>query len=86
MADVDVTDVESADGIITMFAPHTEYNKAKQAIKEAFGDIEFEVDAIQYLPTTSTALSGDNLELFHKFYDMLNDLDDVQNIYHDAEF
>ena len=86
MADVDVTDVESEDGIITMFAPHTEYNKAKQALLEAFGEIEFEVDAIQYLPTTSTPLSGDNLELFHKFYDMLNDLDDVQNIYHDAEF
>ena len=24
-------------------------------------------------------------ELFEKFLDMLNDLDDVQNVYHDAE-
>ena len=86
MADVDVTDVESEDGLITVFAPHTEYFKAKQALNDAFNEIEFEVDAIQFLATTSTALSGDNLELFNKFFDMLNDLDDVQNIYHDAEF
>jgi transcriptional/translational regulatory protein YebC/TACO1 len=33
-----------------------------------------------------TPISGDDLELFEKFLDMLNDLDDVQNVYHDAEF
>ena len=85
MADVDVTDIESEDGIITVFAPHTEYFKAKQALTDAFGDIDFEVDAIQYLPKTSTTISEDDMEMFEKFLDMLNDLDDVQNIYHDAE-
>jgi transcriptional/translational regulatory protein YebC/TACO1 len=38
------------------------------------------------LPRTVTAISGDDLELFEKFVDMLNELDDVQNIYHDAEY
>jgi len=44
------------------------------------------VDEIQFLPRSVTAISGDDLELLKKFLDMLNDLDDVQNIYHDAEF
>jgi hypothetical protein len=26
------------------------------------------------------------MPMFEKFLDMLNDLDDVQNVYHDAEF
>lgn len=85
MADVDVTDIESDDGRITVFAPHTEYSKARQALTEAFDGIEFEVDEIQFLSKGNTPVSGDDVEMFNKFLDMLNDLDDVQNVYHDAE-
>ncbi len=85
-ADVDVTDIENEDGKITVFAPHTEYFKARQALIDAFGEIDFEVDEIQYLPKMSTPVSGDDVAMFDKFLDMLNDLDDVQNVYHDAEF
>ena len=45
-------DDESDDGKITVFAPHTEYFKAKQALTvfETFGEIVFDVDEIQFLP------------------------------------
>ena len=85
-ADVDVTDVESDDGKITVFTTPADYFKAKQALIDALGEIDFEVDDIQFLPRTSTAVTGDDLVYFEKFLDMLNDLDDVQNIYYDAEF
>jgi len=84
--DVDVSDVESEDGKLTVFVPHTEYNKAKQALLNAFGEIDFEVDEIQYLPKGSTPISGDDVETMEKFIDMLNDVDDVQNVYHDATY
>lgn len=86
MADVDVTDIDTNDGNITIFAPHAEYFKAKQALIDTLGEIEFEVDEIQFIPTTTKQISGDDLSLFERFLDMLNDLDDVQNIYHDLEF
>jgi len=85
-ADVDVTDIESDKGKITVFTPHADYFKAKQALMSAFGEINFDVDDIQFLPRSMTAISGDDLILFEKFLDMLNDLDDVQNVYHDAEY
>ncbi len=85
MADVDVTDIENDEGKITVFAPHNEYFKAKQALTEAFGEIDFDVDEIQFLPKGNTPISDDSVEMFEKFIEMLNDLDDVQNIYHDAE-
>lgn len=84
-ADVDVTDIENEKGQITVFAPPTEYAKAKQALEAAFGDIDYEVDAIQYLPQTLTPLSGDDAAMFEKMITMLDDLDDVQNVYHNAE-
>ena len=48
-ADVDVADVEAEDGKITVFAPHTEFFKAKQALAEAFGEIDFDVNEIQFI-------------------------------------
>mgnify|MGYP000002871749 FL=1 len=90
-ADVDVADIENEDGKITVFAPHTDYFKAKQAINESFGstsekgEIDFEVDEIQFIPQNTAPIEGDDLALFDTFIDMLNDLDDVQNIYHNAE-
>ena len=85
-ADVDVTDIESDDGKITVFTPPADYFKAKQALADSFGVIDFDVDEIQFLPKSTTVISGDDLVLFEKFFDMLDDLDDVQNVYHDAEF
>ena len=84
-ADVDVTDVENEDGMITVFTPHTEYGKAKQALLESFGEIDFDVDEIQFIPHNTTPVTGDDVEVFERFMDLLNDNDDVQNIYHNAE-
>jgi len=85
-ADVDVTDIESEDGNISVFTADIDYGKAKQALMDTFEGIEFEVDEIQFLPKGSTPVTGDDdIEMFNKFIEMLNDLDDVQNVYHDAE-
>ena len=84
-ADVDVTEVESEDGKVTVFTPNTEYAKARQALTDAFGEIDFDVDEIQFIPQSYTRVEGDDVELFEKFLGMLNDLDDVQNIFHNVE-
>lgn len=85
-ADVDVTDVELEDGTITVFSPHTEYNKTRVALLELLGeDAEFDTDTITFIPQATTTISGDDVEWFEKFMDMLNDNDDVQNVYHNVE-
>lgn len=83
--DVDVTDIENEDGKITVFAPNTEYFKAKTALIERFGEIDFDVDEIQFIPMSYTTLEGDDVALFEKFMTILNDLDDVQQVYHNVE-
>ncbi len=85
MADVDVQDIELEDGMITVFTPHTEYFKAKKALEEAYADIVFEVDDISYEPQTLCAITGDDVQDFHDLVEALNDCDDVQKVYHNAE-
>ena len=85
MADVDVIDIENEDGMLTVFAPHTESFKAKNALSETFGDIDYEVDEVQFIAQNTAPVTGDDVEMFERFMAMLNDLDDVQDIYHNVE-
>ncbi len=85
MADVDVTDIESEDGMITVLAPHTEFFKAKTALAEAMPEIAFEVDDISYEPQTLANISGDDATVFEELVAALEDCDDVQKVYHNAE-
>jgi YebC/PmpR family DNA-binding regulatory protein len=81
LADVDVMYIEAEDGRISVFAPQADYFKAKQALADAFGDIDFEVDEIQFIPQSTSPINAADRELLDKFFDMLNDLEDVQRVY-----
>src|SRR5215468_6275061 len=83
-ADVAVEEVESKDGTITVFAPPAEFYKAKTALLEAFPGLELEVQEITFIPQVTKTLSGEDLASFEKFLGMLNDCDDVQEIYHNV--
>ena len=85
LANVDVVDIENEEGMLTVFAPHTESFKAKKSLNDSFGEIEYEVDEIQFIAQNTAPLVGDDVETFETFTAMLNDLDDVQSIYHNVE-
>ena len=85
-ADVDVSDIELEDGKISVFAPNTEYSKTKLALTNALPDVEFDIDEIQFIPKNSTPLSGDDITMLEKFLALLEDVEDVQTVYHDATF
>lgn len=83
-AGVDVEEMECKNGLVTLFAPAGEFYKAKSAILAAFPGTEFEVQEITFLPQASTELSADDVPMFEKFIQMLNECDDVQDVYHNA--
>lgn len=85
MADVDVSDIEVDEGHLTVLAPHTEYAKARGALLEYLGQVEFEVDEIQFVPQNTMEVPADDKDMFDKFLEMLDFLDDVQRVYHNAE-
>ena len=86
MADIDVTDVELEDGVITVFAPHTEFYKIKTAFTDNMPEYNLEVEEITFVPQVYTEIKGEeDLANFEKFIAMLDDNDDVQNVYHNAD-
>lgn len=85
-ADVNVDEIESKDGNLTIFTPPSEFYKAKTALLQAFPGTELEVQEITFLPQTSKTLGPEDFLLFQKLLGMLHDCDDVQNVYHNVDF
>jgi YebC/PmpR family DNA-binding regulatory protein len=83
-ADVAIEEIENENGVITVFVPPTEFYKAKTALTEAFPGLVLDVQEINFLPQTAKVLNAEDLALFEKFLGMLNECDDVQEIYHNV--
>jgi YebC/PmpR family DNA-binding regulatory protein len=83
-ANIDVDDVETKDGQVTLFAPASEFYKAKTALMEAFPKLELEVQEITFHPQANKEISADDVPMFEKFLSLLNDCEDVQEVYHNA--
>lgn len=83
-ADVDLSDIENEEGMLSVFVAPTDYFKAKTALNE-FGISDFEVEEIQWIPNSYTQISDEDRVLFDKFLAILDDNDDVQQVYHNVE-
>jgi YebC/PmpR family DNA-binding regulatory protein len=83
--DVDVTDVELEDGVLTVFAPNTEFFKVKTSLMNTFPELALDVEEVTFVPQTQTEVSGEDAEKFQKFLDMLDESDDVQQVYHNGQ-
>lgn len=86
MADCDVTDIEYEDGVTTVYAPSSEYNKIHVALTDAMPDVEFLIDKTTYLPDNYVTLTDeDDIRHFERLMESLDEIDDVQDVYHSVE-
>lgn len=70
---------------ITLYGNPQDLFKIKTAILNYKKDINFEVDEITTLPKEKIALQGEDLEIFKKLLTLLDNCDDVQNVYHNVD-
>lgn len=83
--DIEVDDIENDEGVITIYAGPQDLFKVKESINKLLPNVEFIVEEITMIPKNTITLTGDNLESFNKMMTMLEEVEDVQNIYHNVE-
>lgn len=83
-ADIDARDVFEEDNIVIVYAEPDQFHLAQEALKQA-GVSEFTVAELTMLPQTEVKLTGEDKVKFEKMIDALEDLDDVQRVYHNAD-
>ena len=84
MAEVDLKDIETEEGQMTITVEPSDLNKAKEAIEAMIPDVSFDALELTMLPNEYVELEGEDLELFQRLIRLLDDDDDVQNVYHNV--
>ncbi len=83
-ADVDVRDIIEEDEAVIVYAEPEQFHAVQEAFKSA-GITEFSVAELTMLAQNDVALPEDALAQFEKLIDALEDLEDVQRVYHNVD-
>ena len=84
--DVDVNDIEVEDGKMVVYVASSDLHKAQEAIEKMLPNVEFDVCAIKMLPHEYVKIENpEDRELWDRLLTLLDDCDDVQEVFHNVE-
>lgn len=83
--EVDLKEIEIEEGYMTITVEPTQLDDAKEAIEALIPDVKFEVLEDKMVPNETVSLEGEDLDLFKRLVTLLDDVDDVQNVYHNVD-
>ena len=82
--DVDVRDVIDENGLTIVYAEPDQFAQVQDALRE-IGIDTFKVAEFEMLPQSDIELSEEDQEQFETLIEVLEDLDDVQNVFHNVD-
>ncbi|MCI2255850.1 YebC/PmpR family DNA-binding transcriptional regulator [Domibacillus sp. PGB-M46] len=83
-ADIDVRDVLEEEESVIVYAEPDQFHAVQEALKAA-GVTEFTVAELTMLAQNDVALSEEDQAQFEKMIDAIEDLEDVQQVYHNVD-
>ncbi|AAU22339.1 YebC/PmpR family DNA-binding transcriptional regulator [Bacillus licheniformis] len=83
-ADIDVRDILEEDDAVIVYAEPDQFHAVQEALQNA-GITEFTVAELTMLAQNDVALPEDARAQFEKLIDALEDLEDVQQVYHNVD-
>ena len=84
LGDVDVKEIALEDGIAEVIVDPSSFDKAKAVLQEN-GVSDYEFAEVTMRANDNVTLEGEDLTKFKELLDMLDDCEDVQNIYHNVD-
>ena len=84
MNEVDAKEIEAEDGNVSIYGEPSDLYKIKEAILSAKAGAEFLVDEVTMLSNETVTLEGEDKDNFNKLLTMLDDVEDVQKVYHNV--
>lgn len=82
---VEIEDIEVNDDLVVVYGDPKDLHQIKEAILKKLDNVEFEIDEISMLPKDKVTLNDEDKELFDRLVNMLDEVEDVQNVYHNVE-
>ena len=82
---IEIVDLERDEDLVVVSCNPTDIHKIKDVLETLIDNIEYDIDEIGWYAKDKVTLEGEDKELFLKLYNMLDEVDDVTNIYHNVE-
>lgn len=83
-ASIDPIDFETENGEITISVNPSDRNKLKDAIETVIPDVDYEYDEVGMFAKDKVTLEGEDLETFNRLLTMLENIEDVTEVYHNV--
>jgi len=80
-AGIEIVDIENEDGIITISLNPGDANKAKDELDKIIPNIDYEIDEVGMYAKELIDLDGEDKEIFNRLYKMLDEIEDVSEIW-----
>ena len=80
-AGIEVIDIDSIEGEIVITIKPSDMNKTKDEIEKLIPNVSYDIDEVGYHAKDKITLSGEDKEVFERLYNLLDDIEDVSDIY-----
>ncbi len=82
---IDLNDIEVDGDLLLIYGEPQDFYRMKKVIEDNFKNSKIEIEEISKYAKDTIKLEGEDLEKFKRALDMLDEIDDVSNIYHNVE-
>ncbi|MEG0909292.1 MAG: YebC/PmpR family DNA-binding transcriptional regulator [Bacilli bacterium] len=83
-ADIDLQDIENQEDQVVIYGLPNDLFKIKKAILKVLPNVIFETEEIAMIPKETITLAEEDLVVFKKMLAMFDEVEDVQNVYHNV--
>lgn len=81
---IEIIDIESVNDEVIITSKPSDASKIKDSLESMLGNISYCVDEVGWYPKERVTLEGEDLELFMRLLNLLEDIDDVTCVYHNV--
>lgn len=82
---VDIEDIETEEDEVIIYGNPSDLFNIKEAITKVLPNVTFNMDEITYIAKDKVKLQGEDKETFDKLLTMLDEVEDVQHVYHNVD-
>jgi len=83
--DLDADEIEADEDGVTVLSEASNYNAIKTAFLDQYPELEFDTDEIMWMAMIDAELSETDKEKYDRLMSLLDNLDDVQDVYHNVK-
>lgn len=83
-AGIEIVDFENENGYIIISSKPSDAHAIKDILEKLIPDIDYEIDEVGMYAKEKVTLEGEDLEIFKRLYSLLDEIDDVCEIYHNV--